>query len=119
MGAPRSAVRFIEAVQELVPVAGRLEQRWLPDGRTRLVLRVHADGRGDLCVAGPRTRAMFKQPHVARAVVVQLGAGHTAQLGVGAHELTDRIDVLANVSYDDGIAAGISLDRSATRQASS
>jgi AraC-like DNA-binding protein len=91
MGAPRSVVRFIEAVQELVPVEGRLDHRWLPDGRTRLVLRVHADGSGDLCVAGPRTRAMFKQPQVARAVVVQLGAGHTAQLGVGAHELTDRI----------------------------
>lgn len=84
-------MRFIEGFQELVPVEGRLDHRWLPDGRTRLVLRVHADGGGDLCVAGPRTRAMFKQPHVARAVVIQLGAGHTAQLGVDAHELTDRI----------------------------
>lgn len=82
---------LIEDVQELVPVEGRVGQRWLPDGRTRLVFRVHADGSGDLCVAGPRTHAMFKQPQVARAVVLKLAAGHTAQLGVSAHELTDRI----------------------------
>jgi AraC-like DNA-binding protein len=89
-----SLARFIEEARELVPVDGRVSHERLPDGRTALVLRVLDGGHtGDLCVAGPRTRALFKRPsNVTRAASLQLKPGWTVPLlGVPAHVLTDRI----------------------------
>ncbi len=86
--------RFVEGVRALVPVDGQLHHDWLPDGRTTLVFRVLDGGRGgDLAVAGPRTRALFKRVHgVTRAAIVRLKPGWSPLLlGVAAHELTDRI----------------------------
>ncbi|SET78337.1 transcriptional regulator, AraC family [Stigmatella erecta] len=89
-----SLPRFVEDVRGVVPVAGRTCHERLPDGRTTLVFRVLEEGRkGDVCVAGPRTRALFKNsPGVARAVILQFKPGWSAPLlGVAASELTDRI----------------------------
>jgi len=65
----------------------------LPDATVSVMFRARRDGRGDLCVLGPLTRARYKQaggvaftvravlsPDVARAVV-----------GVPLGELTDRV----------------------------
>jgi AraC-like DNA-binding protein len=87
--------RFVEDVQVVEPVAGPdLSLERLPDGRTTLVFRVIKENRhGDVTVAGPRTRALFKNATgVARAVIVQFKPGwSTPLLGVAAHALTDRI----------------------------
>jgi AraC-like DNA-binding protein len=99
--------RFFENVRMAVPAAdSALRVEWLPDGRTRLVFRVLEEGRrGDLCVAGPRTRAMFKNaPGVVRSVVLPFKPGWSAPLlGVAANALTDQI-----VSLQDlwGLAGG-------------
>jgi AraC-like DNA-binding protein len=86
--------RFVEDVRVIAPVAGRAPHvDRLPDGRTTLTFRVIADGRaGDVTVAGPRTRALFKDATgVARALIVQFKPGwSTALFGVAAHALTDR-----------------------------
>jgi AraC-like DNA-binding protein len=86
--------RFVEHVEVTAPV-GRcpLELERLPDGRTTLVFRVLDGGRrGDLTIAGPRTRAMFKTATgVAHAVIVRFKPGWSAPLfGVRASALTDR-----------------------------
>jgi AraC-like DNA-binding protein len=48
-----SFARFFEEVRVIVPKdAGPTRVEWLPDGRTRLVLRELEDGRGDLSDAG-------------------------------------------------------------------
>jgi AraC-like DNA-binding protein len=86
--------RFVEDVRVIVPVAGRafhLEQ--LPDGRTTLVFRVFEEGwNGDLWVAGPRTRALFKSTiGFVRVVVFQFKPGWSAPLlGGAASALTDQ-----------------------------
>ncbi|XYH93182.1 helix-turn-helix domain-containing protein [Sorangium sp. So ce1128] len=96
-----SLSRFVEDVRAVVPVAGRaLHVEWLPDGRTTLVFRVIEEGRkGDVCVAGPRTRALFKNATgVARAVMLQFKPGWSAPLlGVAANALTDRIVPLEDI----------------------
>jgi AraC-like DNA-binding protein len=96
-----SLSRFIEDVRAVVPVAGRPHDfERLPDGRTTLVFRVQEEGRrGDVSVAGPRTRALFKNATgVARAVIVQFKPGWSAPLlGVAANELTDRIVLLEDL----------------------
>lgn len=77
-----------------------LRVEWLPDGRTRLVFRVLEEGRrGDLFVAGPRTRAMFKNaPGVVRSVVLPFKPGWSAPLlGVAANALTDQIVSLEDI----------------------
>src|SRR5262249_53776866 len=93
--------RFVEDVRVIEPVAGRSSNvDRLPDGRTTLVLRVTADGQGgDLTVAGPRTRALFKDASgVARAVILQFKPGWSAPLlGVTANELTDRFIKLESI----------------------
>ncbi|MFY2559788.1 helix-turn-helix domain-containing protein [Corallococcus terminator] len=90
-----SLSRFVEDVRAVVPVAGRARHfARLPDGRTTLVIRVLEEGRsGDVCVAGPRTRALFKNTTgVARAVILLFKPGWSAPLlGVGASALTDRV----------------------------
>jgi AraC-like DNA-binding protein len=109
MGVPRatkarspafSIARFVENVRAHEPVDGRARHEWLPDGRTTLVFRVLDGGRrGDVAVAGPRTRALVKNLHgVTRAVVVQFKPGWCASLlGVAAHALTDRITPLEDI----------------------
>lgn len=94
-----SLARFVEDVRALAPVGGRAYHERLPDGRTTLVFRVLDDGRGDVCVAGPRTRALFKNPSgVTRAVMLQFKPGWTAPLlGVAANALTDRIVPLKDI----------------------
>lgn len=95
-----SISRFVEDVRGVVPVAGRASHERLPDGRTILVFRVLEEGRkGDVCVAGPRTRALFKNaPGVARAVILQFKPGWSAQLlGVAASALTDQIVHLEDI----------------------
>lgn len=86
--------RFVEEVRAFIPDDQRAGYDWLPDGRTSLVFRVLDDGqRGDVSLAGPRTRACVKDlSGVARAVVVKFKPGWTSPLfGVAAHEVTDRI----------------------------
>jgi AraC-like DNA-binding protein len=92
---PSWLARFVEEVRVVAPIAGRdVSIDWLPDGRTLVLFRVLEEGRtGDLSVAGPRTRALFKHTSgVRRAVAVQLKPGwSTPLLGVAASALTDRI----------------------------
>ena len=99
--------RFFEDVRVVAPAAERaLRVEWLPDGRTMLVFRVLDEGRsGTLSVAGPRTRAMFKNaPGVVRSVVLPFKPGWSAPLlGVAANALTDRIVSLQDIW---GIAGG-------------
>jgi len=99
--ATRTLSRFIEDVSAVVPIAGRpLEVDQLPDGRTSLVFRVFEEGReGDVAVAGPRTRAVFKNATgVARAVVVRFKPGWSISLlGVTANALTDQIVLLEDL----------------------
>ena len=87
--------RFVEGIHALVPVVGQTQHvDRLPDGRTTLVFRVLEEGRtGDVCVAGPRTRALFKSATgVTRAVMLQFKPGWSVPLlGVATNELTDRI----------------------------
>jgi AraC-like DNA-binding protein len=93
--------RFIEHVHVLVPVAGRtLQVERLPDGRSSLVFRVIEGGsKGDVFVAGPRTRALFKNATgVARAVIVRFKPGWSAPLlGVAANALTDRMVAIEDI----------------------
>ncbi|WP_244239268.1 helix-turn-helix domain-containing protein [Corallococcus carmarthensis] len=89
-----SLSRFVEDVRVLVPTGGHARHERLPDGRTTLVFRVLDEGRrGDVCVAGPRTQALFKNaPGVVRAVIIQFKPGWSAPLlGVAANTLTDQI----------------------------
>jgi len=96
-----SPSRFIEDVSVIAPIPGRpLEVDQLPDGRTSLIFRVFEEGReGDVAVAGPRTRAVFKKAtSVARAVVVRFKPGwSTSLLGVTANALTDQIVLLEDL----------------------
>jgi len=90
-----SLSRFVEDARVVAPVTGRARHfARLPDGRTTLVIRVLQEGRsGDVCVAGPRTRALFKNATgVSRAIILQFKPGWSVPLlGVGASALTDRI----------------------------
>ncbi len=87
--------RFVEDIRGTVHAAGSVTPvRWLPDGRTALVFRVIDEGRrGDISLAGPRTRALFKSSTgIARSVKLQFKPGWSAALlGVAASDLTDRI----------------------------
>jgi AraC-like DNA-binding protein len=99
--APSWLARFVEDVRVIVPVAGRtLQIERLPDGRTTLFLRVFEGGRqGDLTVAGPRTRALFKHATgVAQVITLQFKPGWSAPLlGVAASALTDRLVPLQDI----------------------
>jgi len=96
-----SLSRFVEDVRAVVVIAGRVpDVDRLPDGRTTLVFRVIEEGRkGDVCVAGPRTRALFKNATgVVRAVMLQFKPGWSSPLlGVAANALTDRIVPLEDI----------------------
>jgi len=96
---------FIERARALAPIDGRARHDWLPDGRTSLIFRLLDGGRrGDVCVAGPRTRARFKDLRgVTRALVLGLAPGRTMPLfGVAASELTDRIVPLTDLWGAEG-----------------
>lgn len=96
-----SLSRFVEEVRVLVPAAGRTSRvERLPDGRTDLYIRVLDGGqKGDVTVAGPRTRALFKNATgVARVVMLRFKPGWSAPLlGVAASALTDRMVPLEDV----------------------
>lgn len=96
---PFSLSRYVETFRELALVDGHARHEWLPDGRTTLVFRVlDGDHRGDVCVAGPRTHALFKDLNgVTRAVIVQFKPGWSALVGVAANALTDRIIPLEDI----------------------
>ena len=90
-----SLERFVENVRAISPPPGQaFAVERFPDGRTSLVFRVLDGGHtGDLWVAGPHTRAMFKsKTGVARTVIVRFKPGGSVPLlGVAASELTDRV----------------------------
>ncbi|MET9342062.1 helix-turn-helix domain-containing protein [Nonomuraea sp. NPDC003804] len=64
-----------------------------PDPAAVLAFRTTLDGRGDLMVLGPRTRASYLAPkELSRCVTVRLRPGRArAVLGVPVSELVDRI----------------------------
>ena len=86
--------RFVERAQAFVSKAGTIPPVQLPNGRTSLVFRAFEGGsRGDVCVVGPRTRAVFKNSNgLARAVILQFKPGSSASLlGVAPTYVVDRI----------------------------
>lgn len=93
--------RFVEEVCAVAPPPGQaLDLEWLPDGRTTLVFRALEGAReGDVWVAGPRTRALFKtKTGLARTVTLRFRPGWSVPLlGVAASELTDRMVPLEDV----------------------
>src|SRR5262249_17118482 len=95
-----SLCRFLEDVRAVAPAPGdTLHVDRLPDGRTTLILRVLGNGRGDVCLAGPRTRAQFKNATgIARAVKIRFKPGWSSSLfGVSASAVTDRIVPLEDI----------------------
>ncbi|NUP12519.1 MAG: AraC family transcriptional regulator [Polyangiaceae bacterium] len=64
-----------------------------PDGSASLLFRALGAGRGDVSVAGPRTRALFKNaPPSELAIAVQFKPGSALPVfGIPVNELTDRI----------------------------
>jgi AraC-like DNA-binding protein len=100
-----SLSRLVEHVRSLAPTDKRTRRvDRLPDGRTSLVLRVLDDGRTDLTVVGPRTRALLKETSgFSRAVEVRFKPGWaTPLLGVPSNELADRFVSLEAVWGPDG-----------------
>lgn len=93
--------RFVEDVRVIASPPGQaFDIEWLPDGRTTLLFRALEGGRkGDMWVAGPRTRALFKsKTGVALTITLRFKPGWSAPLlGVAASELTDRIVPLEDV----------------------
>ncbi|WP_395845312.1 helix-turn-helix domain-containing protein [Cystobacter fuscus] len=107
-----SLSRYVEDVREFESAAGSTRHDWLPDGRTVLVFRTFEGGlTGDVCVAGPRTRAMFKNTTgVSRALMLQFKPGWSAQLlGVSASALTDHIVPLEELWGRPGDALRLEL----------
>jgi AraC-like DNA-binding protein len=93
-GAPFTLTRFLADVRLVAPGRGEtLHVDRLPDGRTALIVRVLDDGRGDVCIAGPRTRAQFKDAtQVTRALMLEVKPGWAASLfGVAASAVRDHI----------------------------
>ncbi|MFD1932500.1 MULTISPECIES: helix-turn-helix domain-containing protein [Nonomuraea] len=83
-----------------------------PDPATTLAFRTTLEGRSDLMVLGPRTRASYLAPkELSRCVTVRLRPGRArAALGLPVSELVDRIVPLRELW-------GVSADRLAVRLA--
>jgi AraC-like DNA-binding protein len=110
-----SIARLVEDVRTSAPDRdGPLRIDWLPNGRTSLVVRVAADGRGDAYVIGPRTRAKFKRATgFARATAIQFKPGWSSSLfGVPADELTDQLITLEELWGTSDITAELVAARS-------
>jgi AraC-like DNA-binding protein len=91
--------RCLEDVHVCAPDArGVFHVDSLPDGRASLVIRV-MDARGDVSIAGPRTRAHYKRvTGVSRAIVVRFKPGWAPLFfGVPTGALKDRIVALEDV----------------------
>jgi hypothetical protein len=103
---------LVEEIRVVRSVVGRSFEHVerLPDGTVGLLFRmIECDTasnarRGDLIVAGPRTRALHKTvPSIPLALFVRLRPGAAFPiLGVPANELTDRIIGLEEVWGSEG-----------------
>lgn len=93
--------RFVESVRTLEPSSSPgAHHEQLPNGRTSLVYRVLEEGRrGDVCVVGPRTRAVFKDASgISRALIVRIKPGWSGSLlGIAASTLRDRVIHLEDI----------------------
>lgn len=91
---------YVEAVRVLRSAgAPRQEVARFPDGRASMLLRVLPGQRGELSLAGPRSRALFKTlPEYELAIMVDFKPGGALPIaGVPLHVLTDRIVLLEDV----------------------
>jgi AraC-like DNA-binding protein len=98
---------FVDHLRVLTPIAGQPVERVerLPDGTSTLLFRRSHDAAssaaptvraGDLCLAGPRRRALFKavRPAALTLVIRFKPGGASAFLGVPASEIADRVITL-------------------------
>ena len=88
-------------ITEIATVTGGESVAHAPDTATKLVVRVHEDGRRDALVVGPRTRASYHRAgteRLASCVQLHLAPG-TARplLGVAAADLVGRAVPLGNL----------------------
>ncbi|MGI5227753.1 helix-turn-helix domain-containing protein [Actinoallomurus sp. CA-142502] len=102
-------------IEEAHDLSGRADERLVhvPDTATALVFRTRADGRGDLVVVGPRTRAAYfagKDLPVCLRVRLRPGTARPL-LGVPISALVDRVTPLADLWGD----AAVRLERRLTR----
>lgn len=92
LGAGNSPV--FERAELIVPADSQpVRVAWLPDGRTRLIYSaVEGYEYGDLRIAGPQSRALYKSvARVRWSLVLPFRPGwSSASLGVPSHELRDR-----------------------------
>jgi AraC-like DNA-binding protein len=105
---------FVDEVRVAVPPLARIDR--LPDGTTGLLFRMLDDGRGDLVVLGPRTRALYKRaPAFVLGLHVRFRPGGAARfLGVPLDSLTDGVVPVRDVwggradrLLDDLLALGV------------
>jgi len=84
-------VQGVRVFENLVPGAWRIQA--FPDGSTGMLLWILGNGGGDLSVAGPRTRALFKTaPPAEFAIFIAFKPGGGVPfVGVDASEIRDRI----------------------------
>ena len=84
---------YVENVRVLERIGPATRVEWFPDGTTKMLLRVLPGGAGDLSIAGPRQRALFKTtPPADAAMLVQFAPGGAHPFfGVSLHELTNRV----------------------------
>jgi AraC-like DNA-binding protein len=92
---------FITEMRIITPAAGDVLQRVerLPDGTSSLIVRHNRAAVADVCIAGARRRALFKEVRPAPlSVVIQFTPGGAAPfVGLPASELTDRVVRLDDV----------------------
>jgi AraC-like DNA-binding protein len=84
---------FVENVRVVTPVdAGSMHIESMPDGCSKLLLRIVDGAHSDLTVAGPRTRALFKRaPAVESVIVVRFKPGGARRcFGLPLYALRDR-----------------------------
>ena len=94
-----AGARAVHGVRELTATPDAASYVRLPDGRINVVIR-HANGGrdGDVCVAGPRTKALRKHTPTGRATIIDVEVGWAVPVfGVSASALTDRIVPLSEV----------------------